>query len=86
MGKAGLAGEPAFSSSPPSLGPHSLPPPLRLAQPRLFPCRRQPPADEPPAWGRWGVLMVPVSQTVFTISSAEPDAPRAPPPLPTALD
>ena len=86
MGKAGLAGEPAFSSSPSSLGPHLWPPPSRLARPRLFPRRQQPPPAAPPAWGRWGELTVPASQTLFTISFTEPGAPWAPPSLPTAQD
>ena len=47
VGKVDLAEEPAFSSSPSSLGPHSWPPPSRSAQPHLFPGRQQPPPDEP---------------------------------------
>ena len=85
MGKAGLAGEPAFSSSP-SLGPHSWPPPSRLARPCLFPRHQQPPPDAPPAWGRWGELTVPASQTLLTVSFTEPGAPRAALSLPTALE
>lgn len=42
-------------------------------------------ARQAPARGRWGVLTVPASLTLFTVSFTEPGAPWAPPSLTTAL-